>query len=54
MKRPPLKVRPAWAVVDVDGVVRWGLVFTCKDAARFAAQHPKRRVVRLYCKEVRK
>lgn len=54
MKRPPLKVPPAWAVVDVDGTVLWGLVFTSKREASRCAQHPKRRVVRLYCKEVRK
>lgn len=54
MKRPPIKVPPAWAVVDCDGRVLWGLVFTNKREVSQCAKHPKRRIVRLYAFEVRK
>lgn len=43
----PLRWSPAWAVVDVDGKVCWGLVFVSKAEASECARHPLRRVVRV-------
>lgn len=43
----PIRCAPAWAVVDTDGEVCWGLVFTIKRLASECASHPKRRVVRI-------
>ncbi len=43
----PIRCPPAWAVVDVNGLVCWGLVFCNKREASHAARHPKRRIVRL-------
>jgi hypothetical protein len=47
VKLPPIKNPVAFAVVDTDGYVRWGLVFSSLEAARLYAQHPMRRVVRI-------
>ena len=47
MKRPPIKNPVAFAVVDTDGSVRWGLVFSDLETARYYAGHPLRRVVRV-------
>lgn len=43
----PLRWKPAWAVVDTDGRVCWGLVFPTKREASECARHPLRRVVRV-------
>ena len=51
----PIRAAPAWAVVDTDGRVCWGLVFTVKGEASDVARHPQRRIVRLkVAGEVRK
>ena len=47
MKRPPIKNPVAFAIVDTDGSVRWGLVFSSLETASWYAQHPMRRVVRI-------
>ena len=54
MKRKPIRPLNAWCVVDVDGSIRLGLVFHRRADAVQCARHPKRRVVRLYVREVRK
>jgi uncharacterized DUF497 family protein len=43
----PIHAVPAWAVVDTDGRVCWGLVFQNKREASWVARHPERRIVRL-------
>lgn len=46
MKRPPIKNRPGWVVIDVDGRICWGLAYDRFRDARAIAMHPMRRVVR--------